>query len=106
MTKFRTRIGLEDLPEDQPLMIVCVVEADLAECGPSTAGDALRPCGGCLRVVRVAPSSQSLLADAERLGRTVKVRCWRCAEPNMEAAEEFGLAPGALEEIAAHGKRK
>lgn len=94
--KFHPRIDLATLAPGAPVLIVCMLETELAE--PST--DDRRVCASCLRVVRIAPSSQSFLADAERMGRTTAVRCMYCARSAIERpGMEFGLAPGSIEEI-------
>lgn len=82
----------------EPMLIVCMRESEFGY--PSQPGDMLRTCAGCLRAIRIAPTSQALLAQAERLGRRLSVRCIQCAEPLLgRPGMKFGSAPGADEEI-------
>lgn len=94
--KYNPEIDLDTAPEGS-LLLVCMREVNVTH---RRDGDAIRACQHCLRPVRVAPTSQALLADAEKRGRLIRVKCIECAEHTlMRPDTQFGFAPGAAEEI-------
>lgn len=96
--KFHPRMDLGEVPAGAPIGLVCALEENLDH--PPSPGCTRRVCPECLRAIRLAPSSQALLADAERRGVLVMVRCLECAREHMEKPDlEIGMAPGCLEEL-------